>query len=102
MLEEALTKLENQKMTLLISTHDVDFAYRWADRAVVFCGGKIIADGTPLEVFKRQDILDKANLKRPMMLDVYEEMVAHGLVADNNYYPKTVAQFKEMLGNVDK
>ena len=102
MLEEALTKLENQKMTLLISTHDVDFAYRWADRAVVFCGGKIIADGTPLEVFKRQDILDKANLKRPMMLDVYEEMVAHGLVADNNYYPKTVAQFKEMLGKVDK
>jgi cobalt/nickel transport system ATP-binding protein len=99
MLEEALTKLEKQNMTLLISTHDVDFAYRWADRAVVFCGGKIIADGTPLEVFKRQDVLEQANLKRPMMLDIYEEMVKHKLVDDNNYYPKTVTQFQQMLGN---
>ncbi|KIR02283.1 ATPase component CbiO of energizing module of cobalt ECF transporter [Lachnospiraceae bacterium TWA4] len=97
MLEEALTKLENQNMTLLISTHDVDFAYRWAERAVVFCGGKIIADGTPLEVFKNDEVVKMANLKRPMMLDVYEEMVKHGLVEDNGAYPKTVTQFQEML-----
>ena len=36
--------------------HDVDFAYRWAERVIVFCHGKIIADDTPLAVFKQEDI----------------------------------------------
>ena len=52
MLEEVLNKLEEEGKTMLISTHDVDFAYRWTDRAIVFCGGQIIADDTPLNVFR--------------------------------------------------
>ena len=36
MLEEVLEKLAAQEKTMLISTHDVDFAYRWAERALVF------------------------------------------------------------------
>src|SRR5665648_969986 len=45
MLEEVLGKLCSEGKTMLISTHDVDFVYRWAERTLVFCQGKIIADG---------------------------------------------------------
>ena len=31
-----------------------------------------IADDTPLAVFKQEDILKQANLKHPMMFDVYD------------------------------
>ena len=51
MLEEVLEKLSREGKTLLLSTHDVDFAYRFADRILVFDNGRILADGTPLEVF---------------------------------------------------
>src|SRR5680860_497016 len=43
MLEEVLGKLCSEGKTMLISTHDVDFVYRWAERAIVFCPGEIIA-----------------------------------------------------------
>ena len=61
MLEEVLNKLSSENKTMIISTHDVDFAYRWADRIVVFSDGMIIGDGTPLEIFSSEEILKNAN-----------------------------------------
>jgi cobalt/nickel transport system ATP-binding protein len=97
MLEEVLLKLGEEGKTMLISTHDVDFAYRWAERAIVFDQGKIIADGTPLEIFKNSSILEQANLKRPAMLDVYEMLVDNKLIKDSNNYPTTPEDLKDLL-----
>lgn len=98
MLEEVLEKLAAQEKTMLISTHDVDFAYRWAERALVFCDGQIIADALPVEIFNDAEILRRANLKKPMMLEVYNAMVAKGMLPDDQAYPKDVAAFKHLLG----
>ncbi|MDD3306126.1 MAG: energy-coupling factor ABC transporter ATP-binding protein [Acetobacterium sp.] len=97
MLEEVLVKLGEEGKTMLISTHDVDFAYRWAERAIVFDQGKIIADGTPLEIFKNARILAQANLKRPAMLDVYEMLVDNKMIKENNNYPTTPEDLKVLL-----
>ena len=98
MLEEVLNKLEAEGKTMLISTHDVDFAYRWTNRAIVFCGGRIIADDTPQNVFRNEDILNRASLKRPTMLDVYDILREKGLAPDLEVFPKTPAQLKAILG----
>ncbi|WP_088226354.1 ABC transporter ATP-binding protein [Desulfosporosinus sp. FKB] len=100
MLEEILSKLSMEGKTILISTHDVDFAYRWAQRVLVFYQGKIIADGTPLEIFQEEAVLKKANLKEPMMLGVYESLVEEHLLADEKIFPKSIQEFREMLQNM--
>lgn len=97
MLEEVLDKLSSEGKTMLISTHDVDFVYRWAERAIVFCQGKIIADGTPLEIFKNKGILKQANLKQPTMLEVYESLVEKHLMEDTKAYPKSTEELKKLL-----
>lgn len=97
MLEEVLKKLSYENKTILISTHDVDFAYRWAERIIVFSGGKIIGQGTPVEIFKNNEILKEANLKRPMMLDVYEALIEKGIIKDISVYPKNIDEFKLIL-----
>lgn len=97
MLEEVLDKLTLEGKTMLISTHDVDFVYRWAERVIVFCRGKIISDGTPLEIFKNQEVLKQANLKQPTMLEVYESLVEKHLIEDTKAYPKNTEEFKKML-----
>lgn len=97
MLEEVLLKLGMEGKTMLISTHDVDFAYRWAERAIVFCEGKIIADGTPLEIFQNQETLKKANLKKPMMLEVYESLIENNIIADGKIHPKNMQELQKML-----
>lgn len=97
MLEEVLAKLGSEDKTMLISTHDVDFAYRWAERVLVFCQGKIIADGTPFEIFNNMEILKQANLKQPTMLEVYELLVEKNLIKDTKVYPKDIKELKKIL-----
>lgn len=97
MLEEVLCKLGAEGKTMLISTHDVDFTYRWAERVLVFCEGKIIADGSPLEIFQNTEILKRANLKQPTLLEVYEALVEKQLLKDIKVYPKSIQEFNEML-----
>jgi len=97
MLEDVLLKLESEGKTMLISTHDVDFAYRWAERVIVFSHGKIIADGTPLEIFQNKEVLKQANLKPPTLLEIYESLVEKYLLEDNKAYPKSIQEFKKII-----
>jgi cobalt/nickel transport system ATP-binding protein len=97
MLEEVLLKLGGEDKTVLISTHDVDFTYRWAERVLVFCSGKIIADGTPLEIFRNEEILKQANLKRPVMMEVYDLLVEKKVLPDTQAYPRKAQELKDVL-----
>ena len=97
MLEDTLKKLESESKTLIISTHDVDFAYKWADRVIVFTDGKIIADGCVMEIFKDDNILKAANLKKPTLLEVYEILEKRNLLKKNSKYPKTSIDLEDIL-----
>lgn len=68
-LEEVLGSLAAQEKAVMISTHDIDFAWRWADRVLLMCSGSLEADLTPLELFGRDDLLKKAGLRRPYLYD---------------------------------
>ena len=96
-LEYTLSRLGEQGMTMLISTHDIDFAYRWADRVLVFAQGSIIADGDPVAVFKDMEVLLKAHLRRPTLLDMYDLLVEQGKLPDEGRYPRKVEDFAELL-----
>ena len=97
MFEEVLEKLEKEHTTLLVSTHDIDFAYRWAERILVFAHGKIIADGTPAEIFSQPDILKEANLKKPILLEVCEILKKKGLLPAKASFPVSLSQFEALI-----
>jgi cobalt/nickel transport system ATP-binding protein len=97
MLEGVLDKMNEMGKTLLISTHDVDFAYRFADRAVIFSGGRIIADGPVREVFEDDEVLNQANLKRPILLEVYNSLVRHRILEEGGGSPRDVGELEMLL-----
>ncbi len=45
-----IAELADRGAALLVATHDVEFAARFADRVVLLARGRVIADGSPLEV----------------------------------------------------
>lgn len=100
LLEETLDKLSKRGITLVVSTHDVDFAYRWAERVLVFHQGKIIADDTPLRVFQQEELLKKANLRHPMLYDVCEILKKKGIIPDGEMYPKNMEEFRTMTDHL--
>lgn len=100
LLEEVLQRLAREQKTLMVSTHDVDFAYRFADRVLVFSNGEIIADAVPEEVFAREDVLRSASLKKPLLFEVaqlLEEKGCLGRAAGEKWYPKTLEELRERM-----
>jgi cobalt/nickel transport system ATP-binding protein len=71
-LEQIIRELNQAGITIIISTHDVNFAYRMAQRVVVFAQGEIIADAGVDQVFEQAEILEKACLKKPLLLEAFE------------------------------
>lgn len=99
-LEEVLTKLSEQGKTMLISTHDLDFAYRWAERVIVFCDGQIIADDIPETVFQKESILKQANLTKPTLLAIRELLAEKEIIPLTAGYPKDVTELDRLLREI--
>ena len=96
-LEAVLGRLSDEGRTLVISTHDMDFAFRWATRAVVFAGGKVIADGTPEAVFRDAETLRRAHLRPPTLLEIFGMLRARGLVPADAACPRSAAELEALL-----
>jgi cobalt/nickel transport system ATP-binding protein len=57
--------IHDDGVSVVLSTHDLDFAAEVADRVCVMADGNVVEDGTPREVFYDDDLLSAANLHPP-------------------------------------
>ena len=73
--------------TVIISTHDTETAYSWADLVIVIVGGEVLAQGTPFEVFSSKDVLEKAGLSVPLIHRLNEFMSSND---KNSVYGRTM------------
>lgn len=60
---QVLDQIHQQKKTIILSTHDVNLAYQWADEIIVMHDGEILGHAPPGTVFERDDWLEKAHLR---------------------------------------
>jgi ABC-type sulfate/molybdate transport systems ATPase subunit len=65
-----LLDLQKQGQTIVIVSHDIDFILDFVPRVLVMDQGTIVADGSPLEIFCRPKLLEKADLAKPILLDL--------------------------------
>ena len=99
--EGVLDKLSGDGKTLVISTHDLEFAFRWADRIVVFCEGNIIVDADPVSVLSDEAVLKRANLKKPILLEVFESLVENKVLSSGDKPARNIDEFKKMFISQD-
>lgn len=95
--EQILYWLHKEGKTILVATHDVDFAYRFADRVLVFSNGCLIADGPPQEIFRQGEIMERAHLKKPAVMAIWEALRKAKLVEEQGEYPRTGEQAAEKI-----
>ena len=53
--------------TIVVITHDMSIAAEYSDRIVTMHNGTIIAQGTPRDVFKEEEMLNSSNLESPQV-----------------------------------
>ena len=93
---EMLDELNVGGKTVIISTHDVDLAYRWADEVILMEDGGVLLRGTGQEVFGDAELIKRARLKLPIVVDLYKELVGRGLL-NGSKPPRNVLELTDLL-----
>jgi len=82
---EILNNFADAGKTLVVSTHDMDFAYDFADYIYVLDKGKIVRQGSRDEVFEDFKFLKELNLNIPAVLKITRYLKSKNIDV-NDYY----------------
>ncbi|MDO5859224.1 ATP-binding cassette domain-containing protein [Methanobrevibacter sp.] len=94
-LNHLLNELNEEGITIIISTHEVDLVPNYADKVFVLVDGILIGEGTPKEIFAQPEILEKANLKVPIVTELFQQLESeHGFDMQGDY-PLTIDEAKD-------
>ena len=65
-----MNQLNEEGMTLIISSHDIDMISKYADKIFVLYNGEIIESGNKNKIFSDMDLLKKAHLRTPITTEI--------------------------------
>lgn len=92
-----INNLAEKGITVILSTHDVNQALKWADRVFVFKDGEIIKEGSPEKVFLDNETLFKANLLQPDVIKLYKNLCNKGILNSNLKVPREISILEKYI-----
>lgn len=94
---DLLNRLHESGRTIVISTHDLELAYAWADVAFVLKRGEILSQGSCAHVFEDAALLRSARLVQPLILDTFKRLQTSGLFPEDTAPPRTPEQLAALV-----
>lgn len=71
---ERIHQIHEEGISVVVSTHDLEFAAEIANRVCVMADGNIIGGGTPQTAFYDDELLERANLRPPTAVRVARDV----------------------------
>lgn len=97
--QEIVGRLTDKGITVLMATHDMDYAYSWADEIVLMHEGRVLRQGPPDEVCADLETLEEAGLEQPSVLRLYECLRCKGVISRADRLPRST---EELIGMLEK
>ena len=85
-----LNNLKQLGKTVIVSTHDLDWALEWAEYVVILNKGQVVAQGEK-RILTNRGLLEKNGLKAPLLVKIFEEF------QETLGIPKDVEEAKAIL-----
>jgi cobalt ECF transporter T component CbiQ len=90
-LQALLESMNRMGMTIVVATHDVDFAAEWADSVLLLKEGKLIASGS-VDLLYEDTLLERASLHLPRLARPFRLLQGAG-----DQRPRTVKQAAQII-----
>ena len=90
-----LNDMKHITETVLIATHDMQLVCEWAERIVVLCGGRVIADGSRNQIFGNEIVRKQAGIRPP-------EIFTMGQLLTPDAFCYTVEEFADCFGEKER
>ena len=94
---ELAEKLHLQGVTVLISTHDIDIVYKWADTSHILYGKKVEFSGPVDEFYSDTERVYRCGLLTPSMFNMNRD-TSKSMGIDPSPYPRNCCEFTAKFG----
>lgn len=92
-----LYQLNQEGMSIVISTHDVDLVPLYASQVYIISDGHIIKEGKPSEVFGDVETIRGANLRLPRIAHLMEILQKEDDLPFDKPYPLTIGEARKKI-----
>jgi cobalt/nickel transport system ATP-binding protein len=99
---EELERIHAAGTTLVIATHDLNFAYQWADLIVILHQGKLVMSGEAQDIFSQRNSLAELHLDAPILWEVWQVLVSNLSLPKTMPFPKTIRKLEDQLSDWNK
>lgn len=86
----AVEQMSQEGITIMLATHDTDYAFAWADEIVLLKDGRVLSQGDPVSVFSDKELLRAACLEQPAVLTLFDALCQKGILNNSLEIPKTM------------
>ncbi len=90
-LKRLLEQLTLQGKTIIVTTHDLEFSLSFFERIILMSNGRVVADGSPPEIFTNENALRSANLVKPDAVRIRELLESIGVSTPPHLSPRDLA-----------
>lgn len=100
LVNDAVDRMTADGITVLMATHDVNYAFEWADEVVLLKDGQVLMHGTPTEVFSNRTALAQTNLEQPAALQLFDSLCQKGILKTSLPVPHNLAALETYIAEL--
>lgn len=100
MVNHIVNQLTGQGITVMMATHDVNYAMEWADQVFLFKDGSVLCEGTPAQVFSNIPALKETNLEQPAVLELFHSLCKKGILSTALPVPGKLADLEKYISEI--
>lgn len=97
---KVLDHIQKQGKTIILSTHDVNLAYQWADEIIIMHDGEILCYGDPVTVFEQAHLIRKAHLDAPWVMETFQFLVQEKFFSANEAIPQNKEELFQKISSI--
>ncbi len=93
-----LDDLHAAGITVVIATHDIDFAYQWADKVNLLSEGRCVASWNANQLPGLLGELAVSGVGVPKVAELYKQLLGTGMISQNLPFPRSHQELMGLIG----
>ena len=90
LVNQAVDRMTGEGITVMMATHDVNYAMEWADEVMIFRDGTVAAHGVPEQVFEDKQLLRETTLEQAAVLQLFDSLKKKGILKEELPLPRSL------------
>lgn len=100
LVNDIIENLSQRGITVIVITHDADYALAWADRVLVFHHGELLCEQVPQQLFLDKELLTAVHLNQPAVITLHQALCEKHLLGSNMPIPRNLKELTDFIKNV--